>query len=43
MFSILHVCMYFFDSLLIKLELRSEIGAIDANQSVLVIESNFFY
>ena len=39
MFSILNVCMHFF--ILIKPELRSEIGAIDVNQRFLVIESNF--
>ena len=34
----MHVCIH---SLLIKPELRSEIGAIDVNQRFLVIESNF--
>ena len=34
----MYVCI---SSLLIKPELRSEIGAIDVNQRVLVIESNF--
>ena len=40
MFSILHVCMYFFIAYQARTYI-AQIGAIDVNQRFLVIESDF--